>query len=72
MKELEITQSNDLTNGIQFLISNGIDVSKDGTILSKLPDGIDGVSLSDDLESVAAPDGYFFAIILNSLRLLEL
>lgn len=61
-----------MKKAMEFLAANRIDVSKDGSIISVLPDGIKGIGLVNDLEEHTQTESFCYTIINNRLEKIEI
>ena len=60
-----------MKEAIAYLKTLGIKCQKDGTIISKLPDGERGIALIDMLEEATMKENFCYTIIDNKLIQIE-
>lgn len=61
-------QTNKMKKVIELLRSRGFEVLDNGTIISNLPDGLEGIALVDEIEEVETEDGEIYTIINNKIE----
>ncbi len=61
-----------MKKAIEFLATQSILVSKDGSILNKLPNGEAGINLINLLEEITMNDDFCYTIINNRLEKIEI
>lgn len=61
-----------MKKAIEYLRSTGLIVTDNGTIVSTLPDGEDGLDLVDNVEEISCEEDTYYTIIKNKLEKIEI